>query len=269
MNKKKILTYLLIIAVGLGVIFVFSKFLISRNKNAASNKSTPVANTSLPEKNNTTIPEPQANVSSSNEINTSPDANSSSQQPVQNPKQYATNISMVGPRGNVPAGAPKDDSFKLFAIPVPGILSRSGQPSLDDFKWLKQNGWKSVVDFREDGEKSNQYALDSKLPGFNDLKLNFLSMPIKDSTTPSIDQADQFLRFVTDPKNQPSLVHCAAGIGRTGIAVALYRYSVQSWPMDKAIEEAGLFTKNINKSQQSWLNKWAANHDPGSYKQQI
>jgi protein tyrosine/serine phosphatase len=173
---------------------------------------------------------------------------------------------MVGPRGNVPSGAPSKNDFTLFAIPVPGILSRSGQPTLDNFKWLKQNGWKSVVDFREDGEKGNPYALDSKLPGFNNLGLNFLSIPIKDSTVPSNDQADQFLKFVTDPKNQPVHVHCAAGIGRTGIAVALYRYSVQNWPMDKAIEEAGLFTKNINKEQKNWLAKWAASHDPGSYK---
>ncbi len=183
----------------------------------------------------------------------------------QSARKYATNISLVGPRGNVPDNAPKGQGFDLFAIPVPGVLSRSEQPTIDDFKWLKDNGWKSVVDLREDGEKNNPTALDSKIPGFNDLGLNFLNIPIKDGTTPSVAQADQFLKFVTDPKNQPAHVHCAAGIGRTGITVALYRYSVQSWPMDKAIEEAGLFTKNINKDQKNWLAKWAASHDPGSY----
>ncbi|MCX6763466.1 MAG: tyrosine-protein phosphatase [Candidatus Moranbacteria bacterium] len=181
------------------------------------------------------------------------------------PQNYADNPELVGPRGNVPDGAPKDNGFDNFAIPVPGILSRSGQPSLEDFKWLKQNGWKSVVDFREDGEKSNQYALDSKLPGFNDLGLNFLSLPVKDGTAPSIEQADQFLKFVTDPKNQPAHVHCAAGTGRTGVAVALYRYSVQGWPMDKAIAEKEIKFGSGNKVQRSWLLKWAENNSPGSY----
>lgn len=228
MERKKILTYLSALALIIIAVFVFWGY---KNKAVPSKKA-----------------------------KTSSQITSDS-----NPQKYANDSTLVGPKGNVPDSAPKDDSFSLFAVPIPGVLSRSGQPSLEDFKWLKDNGWKSVVDFREDGEKGNQYAVDSKLPGFSDLGLNFLSMPIKDGTTPSNDQADQFLKFVTDPKNQPANVHCAAGIGRTGIAVALYRYSVQGWPMDKAIEESSLFTKSMNKSQQNWLLKWASNNSPGSY----
>ncbi|MEI6650692.1 MAG: protein-tyrosine phosphatase family protein [Candidatus Moraniibacteriota bacterium] len=179
-------------------------------------------------------------------------------------KPFTGTVVLVGPDGNVPKGAPKD-GLKLFSVPVPGVLSRSAQPTLDGFTFLKVNGWKSIVDFREDGEKSNPYALDSKLPGFDQLSLKFLSIPIKDGTVPSDAQADLFLKFVTDPANQPVHVHCAAGIGRTGVAVALYRYSVQGWSMDKAIAEAGLYTKNLNSSQQDWLGKWAANHAPGSF----
>ena len=182
-----------------------------------------------------------------------------------NSGKYANDSDLVGPGGNVSDGAPEKKELKLFAISVPGVLSRSGQPTIDGFKWLKDNGWKSVVDFREDGEKDNSYSVDSKLPGFNELGFNFLSIPIKDGTIPSIEQADQFLKFATDPKNQPVHVHCAAGIGRTGIAVALYRYSVQGWPMEKAIEEADLFTKSINASQKNWLMKWAGNHEAGKY----
>jgi len=178
-------------------------------------------------------------------------------------KQNNNDPSLVGPGGNVPADAPGKKDFKLFAIPVPGVLSRSGQPTIADFQWLQRNGWKSVVDFRQDGEKGD--PLDSKMPGFSDLGLKFLSLPIKDGTTPSDAQADQFLKFAVDPQNQPVHVHCAAGIGRTGIAVALYRYSVQGWSIDKAIQETALYTKSINQSQQDWLRKWAASHSPGSY----
>ena len=178
---------------------------------------------------------------------------------------YANDPTLVGPWGNVPENAPNKDEFKLFAIPVPGILSRSEQPTLDEFRWMKENGWKSVVDFRQDGEKDNQYAVDSKLPGFNELGLRFLSLPIKDGGNPTNEQADQYLKFVTDPQNQPANVHCAAGIGRTGIAVALYRYSVEGWPMDKAIAESSLYTKSLGKTQQKWLQKWASNNAAGAY----
>lgn len=233
MKNKKILIYSLIAVAIIGAgIFSYKSFY--QRKNIHSNK------------------------------NSASSAKSSAKKFVQS-SQYANDPSLVGPGGNVPSGAPSKNDFILFAIPVPGVLSRSGQPTLDNFKWLKANGWKSVVDFREDGEKGNQYALDSKLPGFNDLGLNFLSIPVKDGTSPSNDQATQFLKFVTDSSNQPADVHCAAGIGRTGVAVALYRYSVEGWPMDKAIQEASLFTKNINNSQANWLTKWAANNAPGSY----
>lgn len=171
---------------------------------------------------------------------------------------------LVGPRDNVPADAPNDKGFKMFAVPVPGTLSRSGQPTIADFQWLKNNGWKSVVDLRVDGEKSD-ISMDNKIPGFNDLGFNFLSIPITDGSVPTDAQGDEFLKFVTDPANQPAHVHCAAGIGRTGIMTALYRYSVQSWPMDKAIQEDAMFTKSINKTQQDWLHKWASSHNPGDY----
>ncbi len=170
---------------------------------------------------------------------------------------------IVGPRGNVPDGAPNDRGFKLFAIPVQNILSRSGQPSLSDFKWLKNNGWKSVVDLRVNKEKKD-IAIDTKIPGFNSLGFNYLGLPIKDGGVPSANQVHKFLKFVTNGDNQPSEVHCAAGIGRTGIMVALYRYQIQGWSMNQAIKEANLFTKNLPKSQQQWLRKWAKNHKAGS-----
>ena len=180
----------------------------------------------------------------------------------QNSKKYATNISLAEPRTNVPAGAPKDGGFGVFSIPVPEILSRSGQPSLDEFKWLKNNGWKSIISLRVDGEKDD--APDPEIPGFNDLGLIYLNIPVKDGDTPSQEQAAQFLKFVTDPKNQPVHIHCNAGTGRTGLMTALYRYAVESWPMDKALEEKASFGSN-NKVQKKWLEKWAATHAPGSY----
>lgn len=171
--------------------------------------------------------------------------------------------SLVGPRDNVPDGAPKESDFKLFAVPVPGILSRSGQPTLKDFQWLKDNGWKSVIDLRVNREKKD-ISIDTKISGFNKLGFNYLGLPIKDGSTPSVSQVHKFLKFVQDKSNQPAHVHCAAGIGRTGVMVALYRYQIQGWSMNQAIKESALFTKSLPKSQQKWLLKWASNHKSGS-----
>ena len=170
----------------------------------------------------------------------------------------------VGPRENISAGAPTGYGFWSFAAPIAGTISRSGQPLESEFKWLKDHGWKSVVNLRVDNEYG-ETADDAKLARFNDLYLNYLRLPISDGAAPTDKQADEFLKFAENPANQPVHVHCRGGIGRTSAMVALYRYSVQSWPMDKAIGESRLFQGGVSMAQKNWLEKWASVHKPGSY----
>lgn len=174
-------------------------------------------------------------------------------------------IKFVGPREGIPDNAPKDYGLWSFAMPVQGILSRSGQPLFSGFKWMKENGWKSVVDLRVDGERG-EVGDDRKIVGFNDLGLNLLSLPLVDGIPPTDEQAKQFLYFVTNPANQPAHVHCRGGIGRAGTMVALYRYAVQGWPMEKAIEESRAFQGGVSDLQKKWLEKWAEQHKPGELK---
>jgi len=177
----------------------------------------------------------------------------------------ATEVKFVGPREGIPENAPKDYGLWSFAMPVQGVLSRSGQPLLAGFKWMKDNGWKSVVDLRIDGERG-EVGDDRKIKGFNELGLNFLPLPLVDGIPPTDEQAKQFIAFVTNPANQPAHVHCRGGIGRAGTMVVLYRYSVQGWPLDKAIEESRAFQGGISDLQKKWLEKWAEQYKPGEYK---
>lgn len=180
------------------------------------------------------------------------------------PMPTTPNIIFVGPREGIPSDAPKDYGLWSFAMPVPNVLSRSGQPLLSGFKWMKENGWKSVVDLRVDGERG-EVGDDRKIKGFNELGLNYLPLPIADGSPPTDAQAKEFLAFVTKPANQPAHVHCRGGIGRAGTMVILYRYSAQGWPMDKAIEESREFQGGISEEQVKWLNKWASANAPGSF----
>lgn len=166
---------------------------------------------------------------------------------------------LVGPRGGFATTTPAAYGFWSFSILDGGKLSRSGQPLLSEFKWLKKNGWKSVVDLRVDGEYK-EIGDDRKIKGFNDLKFNFLSLPIKDGGIPTTKQAQQFLKFVTDPKNQPVEIHCRGGYGRTGTLVALYRYTVDHWTMTQAIAESRLYRGGVDSQQKQWLLNWAKNN---------
>lgn len=164
-------------------------------------------------------------------------------------------ISFVGPRMNIPTKSPTAYGFWSFAVPVSGVISRSGQPTIDEFKWLRSKGWKSVVNLRFDNEYK-EVADDMKLKGFKELGFNYLRLSIKDGAAPTDKQAKEFLAFVTNPKNQPAHIHCRGGYGRAGTMIALYRYEIQHWPMNQAIKESTLFHGGVSAAQKRWLKIW-------------
>jgi protein-tyrosine phosphatase len=168
-------------------------------------------------------------------------------------------ISFAGPRQNIPENTPSAYGFWSFAIPMPNIISRSGQPTITEFDWLKKEGVKSIVDLRVDGEYG-ETGDDSRLTGFNDLKFNYLYLPMKDGSPPTDEQAKRFLAFAANPANRPLHIHCRGGYGRTGTLVALYRFAFQSWPINEAIKESRLFRSGISARQKNWLFEWAKNH---------
>lgn len=177
---------------------------------------------------------------------------------------HTARASFVGLRENIPDDAPTAYGFWSFAMPVSGILSRSGQPLISEFVWLKSRGWRSVVNLRTDGERG-EVGDDAKLPGFADLGLTYLHLPLADGRPPKEDQADAFLAFVTNPVNQPVHIHCRGGIGRAGTMTALYRYAVEGWPMELAIQESRAFRGGVSLTQAAWLQEWAKTHTPGSH----
>ena len=54
---------------------------------------------------------------------------------------------------------------------------------------------------------------------------------------PVDDGVDRFLAVMRDPKNYPVLIHCFAGIHRTGAYCAVYRMEMEGWSNEQAIAE--------------------------------
>ncbi len=48
---------------------------------------------------------------------------------------------------------------------------------------------------------------------------------------------DEFLKILDDPKNYPVLMHCQAGLNRTGEMTAVYRMEYEHWPVADALRE--------------------------------
>lgn len=55
----------------------------------------------------------------------------------------------------------------------------------------------------------------------------FLCLPVPDGGAPTMEQAKNFIRFVSEQRaaQRPVAVHCEAGIGRTGTVLATYLIS--------------------------------------------
>ena len=167
-------------------------------------------------------------------------------------------FAFVPPRGNVPADAPLGQGMTTFSVVAPGILARGGTPDDSGFRWLKQRGWRSVVDVRTTDD--NTYA------GFVADHFQYLWLSVDSGLAPTPDQARSFLCFVVNPANQPVYVHDNSGDERVDTFVALYRYAVQGWPMDVAVREEKLYgsTNSINLQQQTFLQAWALQYPPGT-----
>lgn len=151
----------------------------------------------------------------------------------------------------------KDGEVRNYHAVWPGKLMRSGKPYSDDgWTWVHQQGVKSIVTLiRGDN-------VDYKKYGFE----NVLHVPLQGQEVPTEEEAKQYLQFIQDPKDWPVDVHCAEGKDRTGMMVALARYAIDGWPMDKALEEAKTYRggEPLARFRIEWLQKWAATHQPGS-----
>jgi protein tyrosine phosphatase (PTP) superfamily phosphohydrolase (DUF442 family) len=153
--------------------------------------------------------------------------------------------------------------IKDYDEPVSAGLWRGSRLEPGEMQKLKAAGFKSFVDLRaeaagSDPALSNESGVEKVLdkvgkfladhhvtkPDQDDvsaahqLGLNAVNVPIVDNTAPTVAQMVTFLDFVTRKENRPAYVHCEAGVGRTGVAVAVYRMAVQGWPADRAIDEA-------------------------------
>ncbi len=126
-----------------------------------------------------------------------------------------------------------------FRVVREGVLYRSGQPTPAGLKRVFHDyGIKTVICLR-DGRTS----LDREAEAFcGSEEVTFVRIPPTSwgdtgGSVPAEAGVKKFKEILNDPRNYPVLVHCFAGIHRTGVFTAIYRMEQEHWSNEKAVAE--------------------------------
>jgi protein tyrosine/serine phosphatase len=126
-----------------------------------------------------------------------------------------------------------------FHVVRDGVLYRGGQMTLFGLKRTVQDlGIKTVVNLRE-GVQPADRAEEAycRRAGVHFVRIPPMSWDGRRGSAEIDRGVDRFLATLRDPKNHPVLVHCFAGIHRTGGYCAIYRMAVEGWDNDRAVAE--------------------------------
>ncbi|MFQ6025453.1 MAG: dual specificity protein phosphatase 23 [Nitrosopumilaceae archaeon] len=119
----------------------------------------------------------------------------------------------------------KPTNFSWF---IDNKLAGSGMPtSSEEFDWVIKQGVKSIVTMTEDA-----------LPQPWTQSIQYLHVPTEDLTAPDIEKIDQTVDFIHEriKNKEPTMVHCAGGLGRTGVILACYLIKYENYSANDAIE---------------------------------
>jgi atypical dual specificity phosphatase len=96
------------------------------------------------------------------------------------------------------------------------LLAAMGRPdSLDDLVWLRKQGTEVLLSLTEDPPRRDWV---------NDSGLLLVHEPVEDMEAPTQDQLDRCMSAIrrANDKGLGVVVHCGAGMGRTGVVLACY-----------------------------------------------
>jgi protein tyrosine/serine phosphatase len=117
---------------------------------------------------------------------------------------------------------------------------RGARPKSEDFKNLAALGINTVIDLTDNSREREQPAVEAA-------GMRYVNIPIVDKAYPSMEQANAFLKVVSDPATGKFYVHCAGGRHRTGAMGAVYRFNHDHWNFDQAyaeMKEYDFYTSN-------------------------
>lgn len=129
-----------------------------------------------------------------------------------------------------------------------GVLYRSGQLTPAGLeRVIHENGIKTVVTLRasrQAGGKSPDEWEEAFCAARNVKHVRIVPRvwgADEAGEIPADQAVEEFLAVMDRKQNHPVLVHCMAGVHRTGTMCAIFRMEYQGWPVERAIDEMQLY----------------------------
>ncbi len=149
-------------------------------------------------------------------------------------------------KGDVPRFLYLDDDFASGAQPADQAYAKAAA-----------SGFHSVLSLRSANEGVDLVRERSLV---ETSKMRYFNIPVVPSA-PRPEQAEEFIRLLNDKSNHPMLITCGSA-NRVGAFMMIYRVLEQSWPEDKAMEEAvkiGTSAANLKKFAHDYIAEHKGN----------
>lgn len=123
---------------------------------------------------------------------------------------------------------------KRFGTVVEGRLYRSGEITPHELEYLaREYGLRTVLSLLK-------HSMPESIPERQTarrLGLRWVNVPLPGNGASTPAERDKIKSVLFDHDAAPLLVHCAAGVNRTGLAVGLYRIHQQGWTLADVLSE--------------------------------
>ena len=110
---------------------------------------------------------------------------------------------------------------------------RGAQPTTGGFDYLAKIGVRTVLDLRENGERSSREA-----SLVTSLGMHYVNVPMTGLAQPTRADITRILVLLEDGSSGTVFVHCLRGADRTGAVIAAYRIDHDLWDNYRAWKEA-------------------------------
>jgi tyrosine-protein phosphatase SIW14 len=131
--------------------------------------------------------------------------------------------------------------IRNFHVVRDGVLYRSGQMSLVGLQQARHDfGIRTVITLRDSADPLDRDNLEEvycKAAGITHVRIPPREWYAETGRPPADKGVQKFLEIMNDRSNYPVLVHCFAGIHRSGAFCAVYRMEQEHWSNGQAIEE--------------------------------